>query len=192
MFGDMGKVRQAVQAAKNPAESEQIRALAGAFAMVEREQRATLREHADALGADPGDLGLPPARDREERITELCAAVGARYAGDPWETWTEHVAPDGLDADAAEAFAGAGADEWAAERERIITEWRENRDLDTTDYTDRDVLAADVRSRFGVPVDKFEDFVIDYSPGRVFEELLAGEFEAHTEAIEALTEEVLG
>lgn len=190
MFGNMGKVREAMEAAKNPAESEQIRALAGAFAAVERDQRAALREHADALGVDPAEVGLAAEHDEEARITELCAAVGARVSGDPWETWVEHVAPDDLEADAAEAFAGVGTDEWEAERERIIDEWRDNPDLDTSEYTDADVIAADVQSRFGVSVQEFGEYVIGYSPGRVFEELLAGEFEAHTEAIEALSDEV--
>jgi len=190
MFGNMGKIKDAMEAAKNPGESEQIRALAGAFAAVERDQRAALREHADALGVDPEEVGLAAEPDEEARIAELCAAVGARVTGNPWETWTEHVAPEDLEGDAAEAFAGVDAHEWDEERERIIDEWRSNDDLDTSDYTDDDVLAADVQSRFGVTVDEFEEYVINYSPGRVFEELLAGEFEAHTEAIEALSEEV--
>jgi len=190
MFDNMGKVKQAMQAAKNPSESEQIRALAGAFASVEREQRAALREHADALGVDPEDVALPPARDHEQRVTELCAAVGARYAGDPWTTWVDHVAPDDLDGDAAEEYAGLGADEWEDERDRIVTEWRDDPDLDTEAHSDADLLAADIQSRFGVTVDAFEEFVISYRPGRVFEELLAGGFEAHTEAVETLTEEV--
>lgn len=190
MFGDMGKVKQAMQAAKNPGESEQIRALAGAFAAVERDQRAALREHADALSVDPDTLGLDPARDHEERVDQLCAAVGARYTGDPWTTWVDHVAPAGLEGDAAEEYAGMDADEWEAERDRIVTEWRDDPDLDTEAHSDADLLAADVQSRFGVTVDEFEEFVIGYRPGRVFEELLAGEFETHTNAVETLTEEV--
>ncbi|PSQ06122.1 hypothetical protein BRC97_07015 [Halobacteriales archaeon QS_6_71_20] len=185
MFG--GKTGEMLKIARNPDESERIRALAGAFAAIETEQRAALREHAEALDVDPAEVGLTPAPNEEERIEALCAAVGARFGGGAWETWAEHIAPDALDAAAAEAVADLDADGWDEERERIVDEWRADPNLNTEAYTDGQLISADVSSRFGVDVDTFEEYVVGYSPGRLFEQLLAGEFETNTEAIGQLT-----
>lgn len=186
----MGEARKMMQVARNPAESDRLRALMGAFAKVEAEQRESLRDLADAAGVDPEEAGLPPATDHDDRVAELCDAVGARFGDGAWEAWTDHVAPDALDAEAAAEYAGLSADEWADEREAVVRRWREDDDLDTEGVADADLLDADLRHRFGVDAETFEEFVVDYSEPRLFESLLAGEFEMNTAAIDRLTEEV--
>ena len=186
----LGKAGDVMKMAKNPAESERIRGLASAFAAVEKEQREALREHAEALDADPDELGIPEPPEQEQRVTELCEAVGARFSGSVWETWCEHIAPDDLRAEEAEEYAGIGAEAWADEREAIVERWREDPELNTEAYDDAEVVTADIRSRFEVEPEEFEEYVVEFSPARLFETLLAGEFEANTEAIVGLTEEV--
>jgi len=186
----LGQAGDLMKMAKNPAESERIRGLASAFAAVEKEQRAALREHAEALDADPDALGIHEPPEQEQRVTELCEAVGARFSGSVWETWCEHVAPDDLRAEEAKEYAGIGAEAWAEEREAIVERWREDPKLNTDGYDDEQLVAADIRSRFDVEPEQFRTYVVQFSPVQLFETLLAGEFEANTEAIEALTEEV--
>lgn len=187
MLGQAGDI---MKMAQNPAESERIRGLASAFAAVEKEQREALREHAEALDVDPDTLGIPEPREQEQRVTELCEAVGARFSGSVWETWCEHVAPDELQGQEAKEYAGIGAEAWAEERETIVERWREDPDANTDGYDDEQVIGAHVQAEYGVDPEQFRTYVVEFSPVHLFETLMAGEFEANTEAIEALTEEV--
>lgn len=193
MFG--GAKTEMLKAVQDPAESEHIRGLAGAFAAVEQEQREgfealleAVNEETDA-DVDAEDL-LDERPDHEERVDEICAAVAARFSGSPWETWCEHVATDLENPESAEKYAGLEPEEWQEEQQQIVEDWRADDDLDTDVYDDSELVQAHLRAEFGVDVDRFEDVVIRWSPGRVFEELFAGEFEGHTTAMYGLASEV--
>lgn len=186
----LGDAKEVMQVARNPGESEHLRALAGAFAEVERQQRQMLRAHAEVLDVDPDEAGIEEPAAVEDRIEEICDAISARFAGNPWETWVQHVAPDELDGEAAEEWAGADPEEWADEREAIVENWRADDEIATDEFADEELVDADLSSRFGVDREAFEEYVIGYNPGRLLQTLLAGEFEGTTEGIEALTEEV--
>ncbi|PSP38282.1 hypothetical protein BRC71_06305 [Halobacteriales archaeon QH_7_65_31] len=189
MFGNLGDAKEMLATARNPGESEQIRSLLGAFAATESEHRAALREHARELGVDPDEAGLTEPPDVEDRIDELAAGISARVNGEPWSTWCEHVAPDDLDGDAAEEFAGINSEEWTEMQESIVREWRTDDDLATGQFSDDQLVDADLQSRFGVDAVTFEEFVVNYSPGRLFEELFAGEMNRNTAGVKALSGE---
>ncbi|SFR59558.1 hypothetical protein [Halorubrum sodomense] len=175
----------------NPAENEQIRAYAGILAGLERDQREQMRQHAENLGVDPDEVGLAEPPDPEERVAELADAVGAHVVGDAWGLYVDHLAPDELEnTDRAGEFAGVDADGWNAQIEEWAATFRDRAGNAVADRSDRDLADVHVRETFGVGLDTFESEVVEFEPGRVFQEVVAGPIETHTDALAALDREV--
>jgi len=181
----MGLQKQAMKRmVSDPEENEQIRAYASILAGIEREQREGMRALAEELDADPDALDLDQPPDPEERVTELAEAVGAHVVGDAWTLYVDQLAPDKLkNADRASQFAGLDADEWDAQIEKWADGFRERAGDAVADRTDRDLADVHVYETFGVDLDTFEKEIVGFEPGRVFQTVVAGPLETHTEGI---------
>mgnify|MGYP000507147495 CR=1 FL=1 len=179
------------QMVANPEENEQIRAYASILAGIERDHREKMRAHAEALGVAPEEVGLDEPPDSEERVTALAKAVGAHFAGDPWSLYLAELAPDELEnVDRASEFAGIGVDEWDAQIEEWADGFRDRAGDAVADRTDRDLAEVHIRETFGIDLDTFEEEIVAFEPGRVFQQVVAGPLETHGEALEDLTERV--
>ena len=187
----LGLQKQAMKRmVSNPEENEQIRAYASILAGIEREQREGMRALAEELGADPDALGLDEAPDSEERVTELAEAVGAHFVGDAWTLYVDQLAPDELEnAGRASDFAGLDADEWDTQIEDWADGFRDRAGDAVADRTDRDLAAVHVRETFGVDLDVFESEIVEFEPARVFQTVVAGPLETHTEGIWKLADQ---
>jgi hypothetical protein len=186
----MDQMKRMRKVMANPSESEQLRALAGSVAELERNQRAAMREHLEALGHEDAVEALPELPDHEERVSQFCEAVACRVQSSrsPWDVWAEHYAPDALDTDAARAYAGLNADEWEDDRARWVEQYREKGVPD--EYDDEELVELYVSNTFGVPLQTFEKEVIGWDEATVYRRVLVGELEAHTDALEAATNEI--
>mgnify|MGYP000321383693 CR=1 FL=1 len=179
------------QMVSNPEENEQIRAYASIVAGIERDHREKMRDHAEALGVDPSEVGLDEPPDTEERVTALAKAVGAHVVGDAWGLYVDQLAPDELqNTDRAAEFAAIDADEWDAQIEEWAEGFRDRAGDAVADRTDRDLAGVHVEETFGVPLDVFEEEVVEFEPGRVFQQVAAGPIETGIDAIGDLTERV--
>lgn len=189
MFGLQERAMK--QMMSNPEENDQIRAYASILAGLERDQREQMRQHAENLGVDPDEVGLSQPPDDEERVAELAAAVGAHVVGDAWGLYVDQLAPDGLEnTDRAKEFAGVNADDWDAQIEEWAAAFRERAGDAVADRSDRDIADIHVRETFGVGLDTFEAEIVEFEPGRVFQEIVAGPIETHTEALADIDREV--
>lgn len=190
MFGASSDVLSIVQ---NPQQSEQLRKLLSIVERIEREQRRETRRLCDAAGVDPDDLGVETAPDPSDRVDELCAGVGSRISGDPWDVWIDHVVPDGvrdeIDREAARKWADLDPEGWTDEMRSVVDHWRES-DTDTTEYSDADLIQAHLARETGLAPDEFVEWVLGYSAGRCHHEVFARRLKEHTRAIEAVRREV--
>lgn len=189
---NMNRVRQMQNIVKNPGESDQIRAIAGAQAELERQQRTALRGALEATGySDLGDL-LEPLPDQEERVQQLCDALASKLKGDPWGAWADHYAPDGLEADAAAEYAHMTDEEWQQQCERWADRYREMEDVATDGMSDEELVRAHVRTTFGVDLEAFVMDVVEWRPARLYEVAVTGPMQEHRDVLEALADAAEG
>jgi hypothetical protein len=161
----------------NPADSDQVRAVAAALAGIERDLHDAIQDHYEALGVDPpADRGPP-----EERIEQLQRLVEHHVEGDLWGYFVAEQAPDGFEnAQAARKYAEAEASVWEQRR----------RELAATvdgDGTERERADRAVRRRFGVDVQTFETQVVGWSPERTLRRALRGPVDTDIERLRVAT-----
>lgn len=191
MFGSGGMQERMMQTIADPSESEQIRGVASAFAEIEATQREQLLQLAEAVGADPEEIGIGGTLDKEQRVDAMCDALAARMAGDPWEMWTEWGAPEEMDnLDRAEKYAGLDAGDWEDEKAEWAAEYRESPSVETDHLTDDDLAEAHVQEVFGVDLDTFRSEVVEWTEAAAFETVVTGPLIENTEAVEELNREV--
>jgi|GEM_PF-1082903 len=182
----MDKIQQKMAGAANIEDREEIRALATAVAGVERDLHEAVQDHYEAIGIDRPD-DLPPA---EERVDQFVRLVGAQVSGDLWEFFVEEQAPDALqNVEAAKEHAGKDAEAW----EQTVAGWAAalRDDLGAGPEADDEELADQfVRQRFGVPLDVFEQTVVNYSDRRTLRWASRGPIDANIRRIEAATEAI--
>lgn len=189
MMDDMKRMKAM---ASNPQENEQVRAYAGAFAELERRQRAALREVlAEGFGAEAAAT-LEALPDHEARVDQMAATLAARVPMSDvseWDLYAEHMAPDALETAPAEQYAGLGADsdEWADKREGIIQGYRD-RGITADEFPDEEVLEHYCRDTFGVDLETFRETVLAFDPATVQRRLVAGPLEDHAAALEHAAE----
>ncbi|WP_058365053.1 hypothetical protein [Haloparvum sedimenti] len=165
---------------------EEIRRAAGQLADVEAEQRAAVRDLCDALDVDPEAVGAPPTLDREDRVDQLEAMIGARLAGNPWALYVDEVAPETLtDADDAAQYAGMDPEDWQAQIESWADYYREQ----GMEGTDRELAAGHVSAKFGVDLDTFEDEIVAWTPTATYERLFRAPSDRTTAALRELVEQ---
>ena len=169
---------------RNPAESQEVRAIATALAEIERDLHGAVQEHYEALGADPPE-DLAPT---EERVDQLCRLVEKQVGGDLWTYFVEEQAPDGLEnADSARKHAGKPIDEW----ERTVEGWadrlREQLE-DVDDVPDRELANRFSIHRFGLDLDTFEQAIVSWSPAMTMQIALRGRMDANIQRLERMTE----
>lgn len=163
----------------DPENSEAVGIVAVAFAGIERDLHEAIREHYEALGADPPE-DAPPIG---ERVEELRTLVGRHVEGDLWEYFVEEEAPEALkNAEEARAFAGLDDDEWGTRLEALA----ENAPEDY-DGTPRERADAVVRSRFGLDLETFEERIVRWRPERTLSRGLRGPIDADIARLRAAT-----
>lgn len=188
----MQKMQQIQNLVQNPQESKQLRALTGAFAELEREQRAELRGLLVALGDPEAAENLPELPDHDTRVSQMCETLASRVRSDlsPWEIHAKHyLEVPGLNAEAAEPYAGLEADEWTAAREKWVAAYRQ-KGLEEAEYSDEELLEHYTRDTFGVSLETFEEEVVAFDPARLYERVMAGEFQTHTDALAMMSSRI--
>lgn len=185
---NMKKVRQMQNIVQNPGESEQIRAIAGAQAELERQQRDALEAALIATGYPDLSGLLEPLPDHEERVQQLCDALAAKLKNDPWGAWSAHYTPDALEAEAAAEYAAMKPGEWKQQRDRWAERYREMADVATEGMSDDELVTAHIRTTFGVEPETFESVVVRWRPAKLYERAVTGPMQEHRDVLEALAE----
>jgi hypothetical protein len=161
----------------NPADSNQVRAVAAALAGIERDLHDAIGDHYEALGVEPPPDRGPP----EERIEELQQLVEHHIEGDLWGYFVAEQAPEGLtNAEEARAYADLDEDRW----ERAIAELAESVG---DEGSQRERADRTLRQRFGVDIETFETQVVAWSPERTLRQALRGPVDTDIERLRIAT-----
>jgi hypothetical protein len=170
---------------RNPAESDEVRAIATAVAELERDLHGAVQEHYDVIGAEPPE-DLAPT---EERVDQLCRLVENQISGDLWSYYVNEQAPESLkNSEKARKHVGKSPDEWQATVDRWADRLREQLGDDVEDVNDPDLADRFTRRRFGVDLLTFRDAVVNWSPGRTMQIAMRGRVDADIKRIERATE----
>lgn len=147
-------------------DSEVVDALARIIAGLEHELLTEVAALEDALGVDH----LEDVPTQEQRQEQLTALVEAKLAGDPEQFYREHILPNLVEnADEAAAYLDFSQEEWEQQLERWGQAYREGGGTGT----DRDLADEHVRRQYGVTLEEFERFVVDYDEEVMVEQALA-------------------
>lgn len=182
---NMQKIKKMQNLVSNPGESQQITAIAGAQAELERQQREALRGALEATGYDDLAADLEALPEHDERVRQLTDALGAKLNGDHWETWCEHYAPDELEGEAAESYAGLEREAWEAQCDRWAEQYRES-DVQTDGMADEELVRAHVRTTFGLDLEEFISDVVQWTPARLYEQAVTGPMQEHRDTLQEL------
>jgi hypothetical protein len=165
--------------ALDPADSEQVRAVAAALAGLERDLHDAIQDHYEALGVDPpADREAP-----EERIDQLRRLVDHHLRDDLWGYFVAEQAPEGLENPAeAEQYAGMEQEAW----NRTIEAWVSEADVDA-DEDETSVADRIVRERFGLDREAFERQVLEWTPERTLRIALRGPMDTDIERLRVAT-----
>lgn len=173
--------------ALDPAESEEVRAVAAALAGLERDLHDAIQDHYEALGVDP-----PADREpAEERIDQLQRLVDHQLRGDLWGYFAAEQAPDGLEnPDEAERYAGMDQAAW----DRTLKTWVAEAQAEGGENADDEDALADriVRERFGISRETFENRVVEWTPERTLRIALRGRTDADIERLRVATRALRG
>lgn len=177
-------LKDKIQAARNPAESEQIEMVARQVARVERDLHTAVQAQYEAVDIEaPPDL--MPAGDRVDQLKRL---VTYQMDGNLWGYFVSELAPDGLkNTEQAKKHANTPVDEWPDIVERWASAIREQMD-DLEDAPDRELADRYTKKRFGVSLDLFERAVVEWSPGRTMEQAVRGPINREIAHINAVSE----
>lgn len=161
----------------NPADSDQVRAVAAALAGIERDLHDAIQDHYEALGAEPpADRGPP-----EERIEQLQRLVEHHVEGDLWGYFVAEQAPEGLEnAESAREYAEGEESAWERRRAELAA-------TVDGDGTERQRAARAVERRFGVDLETFEEHVVGWSPERTLRRALRGPVDTDIERLRVAT-----
>jgi len=159
-------------------------------ARMEQQDREAVRALQRAAGFD---TVVDPARDPDERVTELKAVLRTLASGDLRDYWLEHQAPAALDIDGIREYLGMSREAWEAQVERWAAHYREGTDdPQVREADDRDLAAAHVRTHFGVALSVFEGLVVGWEPSDALEAAFEGPTTTTRAGIEAVTERLEG
>jgi hypothetical protein len=163
----------------DPGDSDAVRAVATAFAGIERDLHEAVAEHYETLGIEPPEE--PPPIDT--RVEQLHRLVSHHVSGDLWTYFLTEQAPEKLkNADSARTFAGMGDEEWLASLERLAAAAP-----DDHDGTTRELAGTVVERRFGLDLETFESQIVEWSPERTLRRALRGRVDADIERLRLAT-----
>ncbi|WP_459194706.1 hypothetical protein [Halosimplex sp. J119] len=192
MFGNgMERFQQLRQVAQDPTESELIQALVHILVTLEYRQLRAVEELHDALDIDGVDI-QGAQEEREDQLLDLVDAIASREFKDWWFT---EVAGDRLDdVDDAMGYAGLGVDseDWEEQKQTWASVWRDRAGDEFEDKTDEDLARLHVERKFGVSLREFEREVVGWTRKEAMRTILAGNFEAVEDGIQAATATVEG
>ncbi|MFC7226304.1 hypothetical protein N0B31_02730 [Salinirubellus salinus] len=184
----LDRLQELRQIAQNPRQSEHLREAAGVIAHIEAEQRRTARELHDVLDV-PGEA--PALIDEDARVDQLCDLLSARVSGNLQSYWLEHHVPDHVsEADDAETVRYVGMD--AAEWNATCREWAENYREQGVDGGTTEIADAHIRRTWDVPLEEFEELVVNVTPQRVLQEGATGPSQRTQEAYERAVDHAAG
>ncbi len=173
--------------AQDPTESEYVQALVTILSTLEHRQLKAVEGLHDALDIE----GIEVQADQEDRRDQLLELVDAVASGEFETFWFENVVGEHIEnAEDARAYAGLDEDEWSNQIETWAKTYRSKASEEFEDKTDREVAAFHVVRKFGVSLPEFEREVVNYERREALRTVLAGNFEAVENGIQAATAEV--
>ncbi|WP_436929065.1 hypothetical protein [Halosimplex halobium] len=190
MFGSgMERFQQLRQVAQDPTESELVQALVEILVALEFRQLRAVKGLHDSLDID----GVQINADEEEREQQLLDLVDAIASREFKRWWFTDVVGGKLDnADDAMAYAGLDEGKWEEQKQTWADTWRERGGESFSEHTDEDLARLHVERKFGVSLREFEREVIEWSRKDAMRTILAGNFEAVEDGINAATATVEG
>jgi len=190
MFGSgMERFQQLRQVAQDPTESELVQALVQILVTLEFRQLRAVKGLHDSLDIDGVQINADE-EEREQQLLDLVDAIASREFRD-W--WFSDVVGGKLDnADDAKAYAGLDEGEWEEQKQTWADTWRKRGGESFVEHTDEDLARLHVERKFGVSLREFEREVIEWSRKDAMRTILAGNFEAVEDGINAATATVEG
>jgi len=175
-----------------PSETPIAQALANTIATIEANQGAALNRALDAADRDDVDVDHDPAA-RRAQLLDLADAIAD---GRREEWWWSNVAPQLMDQpEKARQYVGLGPDEYRETLEDWYQQYYEADVVDVPlDEADRARIgwAAEnhVQTKYGISLKEFVASVVNWSPGRAYQQVLAGPIGRNTQAIHLLADEI--
>lgn len=181
---DMNKLQQLRTVAQNPAESEYLQALITILVELEHRQLEAVEELHESMEVD----GIDNQSDRETRKAQLLDLADAVANGEFQEWWFDRIIGGHIEnPDDARPYAGLSEDEWEEQIERWAESWRSRAPEEFREDSDRDIARLHVERKFGVSLDAFEREVVNWERKDALRTVLAGNFEAVEQGIQAAT-----
>jgi len=180
----LDQLREMQQMLRNPGESEQVQAFAAIIAGLEHQQLQAVEDLHDALGID----GIERTADVEARQQQLLELADAMANSDLTRWWFEDgPASTHLDhPEDAMDYVGLSDEDWQDRIAGWAAAYRD-RSEEFEEMSDREIAEQHVRSQFGVPLDVFEREVVAFDRGTALQTIIATNFEAVTEGVQAAT-----
>lgn len=139
----------------------------------------------DALGVEHIEE-LPDEDERQEVLKDL---FQAQVQGDLETFYVEHVMADRADQpEKAAKYLDMDADEWADRKDQWAEKYRDAGAGE--EIADRTLAEKHVRDVFGVDLDEFEQNVVEWDPGDVMRQVLAGNIRTARNGIRLCRESV--
>ncbi|WP_232703144.1 hypothetical protein [Halobacterium wangiae] len=155
----------------------QMEALATVVARREASQLRLAQRLAEASDAE---VSVDAVADVEERADQLEAMAEAAATQDLEGWYFGEFAPDHLDnPEQAAQYAGLDGDAWENQIAAWATAYR-SQSPEAESFEDRELAGIHVENEFGVPLEEFEQNVVDWSPGEGIETVLT----AHLTTVE--------
>ena len=175
-----------------PSETPIGQALANTIATIEANQAAALNRALDAADRDDVQVGQDP-EDRRAQLLDLADAI-ADSRREEW--WWENVAPELMaQPDQARQYVGMDADEYREQLDDWYQAYAEAGIVDEPlEEAPRarigEIADRHVRDQFGIRLREFVATVVNWSPGKAYQRVLAGPIGQHTQAIHLLADEI--
>lgn len=178
-----GMMKRAVQQV-TPSETPVGVALANLIATIEARQMTAVSRLVDAADVDEAAVGYLDADAREQKLLDL--------ADDRLEAWwLDEVAADHLNQpEKAEEYVGMDREAWADQIATWGDSYRQALPDRVDGMTDAQIANLHVRETFGVTLGEFAREVVDWSRGRVVEDVLAGHLRSTESAIHRVAAEL--
>ena len=177
------KVQETMQQQSAGAMFEKFRPQFGAIAtVVARREVAQLRLVKRLAEASDAEVSVEALADVEERADQLEAMAEAAATQDLEGWYFEEFAPEYLnEPENAAEYAGMGGDSWENQIAAWATAYR-SQSPEAESFEDRELASLHVEHKFGVPIEEFEQNVVDWSPGEGIETVLT----AHLTTVESV------
>ncbi len=164
-------------------DSKAAHSLTSVLAEIEHELLTSAKEVDDALGGERIDR-VPGVDARKEALRAVLQAIATDSVRD---VWTDEMLPELVENPGrAESYVGMDADKWEEQMGRWADSYRDA----GAEGSDRVLADHHVRDVFGVGLDTFERRIVEFSENEEAERLVAANFRAVRDVLDAAAEEV--